>query len=218
MEFKKLHLGCGQRYLDGYVNIDFPLSEHSTQEKSIADELADVLALRYPANSIAEVRLHHVYEHFPRPVASTLVACWNSWLMPGGILHIEVPDLERTSKAVISPFRSLKKKAVAERHLFGSHEAHWADHYEGYTPELLKLVVESFGFKKKKIKRNSWMGTYNIEIIAKKVHSIESAEQAEERLKKYLSMFLLNENPDELKLLSIWLKDAKTQWEKCKAL
>jgi predicted SAM-dependent methyltransferase len=65
----KLHLGCGQRHLEGYINIDFPASEHSVQDKSVADIQADITQLSYPASSIDEVRLHHVFEHFPRPVA-----------------------------------------------------------------------------------------------------------------------------------------------------
>ncbi len=61
----KLHLGCGQKYLDGYINIDYPLtSEHSVQQNSVADELANLMELRYKPGTIDEIRLHHVFEHF----------------------------------------------------------------------------------------------------------------------------------------------------------
>ena len=60
----KLHLGCGQQYFEGYRNIDFPLTQHTVQTKSVADEHADLTSLRYPAGSIDEIRLHHVFEHF----------------------------------------------------------------------------------------------------------------------------------------------------------
>ena len=175
----KLHLGCGQKYLEGYVNIDFPSSEHSVQEKSLADMHADLLALRYPVGSIDEVRLHHVFEHFPRPVACALLASWNSWLSDGGVLHIEVPDFTRTARAILNPFSSLKKQAVAERHLFGSHEAHWAVHCEGYTPRLLESMLTSACFRVGKIRRNAWRGTYNFEVIAAKGTSPVTREDLE---------------------------------------
>jgi len=214
----KLHLGCGQRYLTGYVNIDYPLTEHSTQSVSVADQLADILELRYLAGSIAEVRLHHVFEHVPRSHACALIAAWNGWLAPGGVVRIEVPDLGRTSWAVLNPFTSRRRKLVAERHLFGSHEAHWANHYEGYTAALLTHLFRGFGFKVTKVKRNSWKGTYNIDVSAVKVEDISSLAEVERRMRLYLADFLLNENPDELTLLSVWLEDAKQQWEKSRAL
>lgn len=214
----KLHLGCGQSYLKGYVNIDFPLTEHSTQAVSVADELADILAIQYSAGSISEIRLHHVFEHFPRTQASALVAAWNSWLAEGGVLRIEVPDLERTARAVLSPFSTRRRRLVAERHLFGSHEAHWANHYEGYSTSLLSYMLETFGFQMRVVKRGSWKGTYNIDVTAVKVEQIGSEQDLDRRLQQYLENFLLNENPDELKLLSIWLSDARAQWEKSRAL
>lgn len=96
----KLHLGCGQRYFEGYVNIDYPLTEHSVQQTSVADELHNLFDLRYKKETIDEVRLHHVFEHFSRAQACAMLAAWNSWLKPGGIVHIEVPDFDRTARAV----------------------------------------------------------------------------------------------------------------------
>jgi hypothetical protein len=80
----KLHLGCSQKYLESYTNIDFPLTEHSVQTKSIADEHHDILGLSYPVGSIDEVRLHHVFEHFDRPTACALIASWGTWLKEDG--------------------------------------------------------------------------------------------------------------------------------------
>lgn len=208
----KLHLGCGQRYLDSYVNIDFPTSEHSVQEASVADLHANLLELKYEIGSIEEVRLHHVFEHFPRPAACALLASWNSWLKPGGRIHIEVPDFHKTAAVMLSPFASLRKKGVAERHLFGSHEAHWAVHCEGYTCQLLVAMLRAFGFRVRKKKRSSWKGTYNIEIFGEKSSTSYSRGELETRARRYLGNFLVDES--EEKLLDVWMEMYRNQAER----
>jgi predicted SAM-dependent methyltransferase len=207
----KLHLGCGQKYLDGYVNIDFPLNEHSLQTKSVADEHHDISTLAYPAKSIKEIRLHHVLEHFDRPTASALMASWNSWLQINGILHIEVPDFEKTAKSAVSFYTRKNIKKVAIRHLFGSHEAHWAIHAEGYSKWMLRDLFECFGFSLIKMNKNSWKGTYNIEAIGIKKKSLVK-EECYSYAKKYLKGFLLDDS--ELPLLDIWLTIFKSQLDK----
>jgi predicted SAM-dependent methyltransferase len=212
----KLHLGCGQRYLAGYVNIDFPPSEHSVQEQSVADLHADLLTIRYPFGDIEEVRLHHVFEHFSRPVACALLASWNSWLGKSGVIHIEVPDFTRTARAILSPLSSLKKKAVAERHLFGSHEAHWAVHCEGYTTGLLEAMLKSAGFKVEKVRKNAWRGTYNFEIIATKIRALETRQDLEHNCQAFLGNFLVDDS--EQKLLEVWMDMYRAQVERSWAL
>jgi hypothetical protein len=210
----KLHLGCGQRYLEGYVNIDFPISEHTVQQDSVADLHADILGLRYPVSSVEEIRLHHVFEHFPRPVACALLASWYSWLCPGGTLHIEVPDLRRTALVLSSSFSSFKARAVAERHLFGSHEAAWAAHLEGYSPRSLRVMLKWFGFKTWRIRRNSWRGTYNFELFATKAPAVLSREALAQAASGYLESFLLDRSPSELSLHDVWMEGYRRQAER----
>lgn len=209
----KLHLGCGQRYLDDYVNVDFPLSEHTVQADSIADFHADLLGMRYSRESIEEVRLHHVFEHFPRYTACALVAAWQSWLRLRGVLRIEVPDLLLTSLAAINPFSSTHRRRVAERHLFGSHEATWAGHKEGYTTSELQILLSTFGFQIVKRYRNSWRGTYNIDLVAQKYRFL-SLPECREAASAYLRGFLLDESKGELRLLEIWMNLYEEQIEK----
>ena len=202
----KLHLGCGQYHFEGYVNIDFPSSYHTVQTGSVADLLIDITTLCYPAASVSEIRLHHLFEHFSRPLACGLLACWHSWLKPSGTLRIEVPDFSRTARILLNPFSSSKQRAVAERHLFGSHEASWAVHCEGYTPAMLKQLVGCFGFKVVRMERNTWCGTCNIELYAVREGGGSDRGLAVSRADIWLRQFLLNDEAVEQRLHETWME------------
>lgn len=201
----KLHLGCGQRYLKGYVNIDYPPSEHTVMETLVADRYENILELYFEAGSIDEVRLHHVFEHFSRPQACALLSNWHVWLKEGGILDIEVPDFERTGRAALSRLKSSKARFVALRHLFGSHEAHWAVHYEGYSFRILTQLLKNFGFAIKEKKRNAWRGTYNIEVIAAKRGKTLTPVELEARARNWMTNFMVDDSSSEKLLLETWM-------------
>jgi predicted SAM-dependent methyltransferase len=201
----KLHLGCGQTYLKGYINIDFPLKEHSVQNTSVADKQIDLLKLKYPENSVEEIKIRHVFEHFTRPVACSLISKWHIWLKAGGFLHIEVPNFERTSKVVSNPSATDRKKLLALRHIFGSHEAWWANHYEGYTPKSLSALLKMYGFSINKIHKYSWKGMYNFEIFAIKTNLKLDMQNLRQITKNYLKQFLVDKSESELRLLSAWM-------------
>jgi hypothetical protein len=201
----KLHLGCGQKYLDGYVNIDYPPAAHTVQNTSVADEYHDIGRLRYAASSIDEVRLHHVFEHFERFRACAYLASWNSWLRAGGIVHIEVPDFETTIRENFTWLTRARFEGVGLRHIFGSQEAAWAVHYEGYSGRRLEKITRAFGFEKVKVIKSDYKRTFNVEIIAKKVKSL-SVEAAAEAARGYLSDYLVDDSDTEKRMLDVWLR------------
>ena len=209
----KLHLGCGQKYFEGYVNIDYPPSNHTVMSETVADEFANLFEQQYSAKTIDEVRLHHVFEHFSRSQACALLASWNSWLKIGGVLRIEVPDFYNTAKIMFNPIASDKKKSIALRHIFGSQEAHWAIHYDGYTKSTLKLFLKLFGYEPIKFHSNSWLGTHNIEVIASKVTDLDS-DASFNAAKIYLSRFMVDDSESEQMQLNTWLDDYKEQVKK----
>jgi predicted SAM-dependent methyltransferase len=207
----RLHLGCGQYYLDGYLNVDFPLSEHTLQRESVADEYHDLTRLRYAAESVDEVRLHHVFEHFPRPQAAALVASWQSWLRGGGTLRIEVPDFDATAALVLDPKAPTRDRRVAVRHLFGSNEAPWATHYDGWSESRLRELVGAFGFETREVRRNAYLATRNVEITATRGTAPATKAEAVQAAREYLRQFTLDESEFETHLLEIWLDQFRAQ-------
>ncbi len=141
----KLHLGCGEKYLEGYVNIDFPVGEHTVMSPK-ADIFADVAALSYPDGTVDEIRSHHLFEHFSRAEALKLLVRWRGWLKPDGLLVIETPDFA-TSAALYLTTLSTKRKFQLSRHIFGSQEAAWADHKDHWDKDKFSLVLKKMGFK-----------------------------------------------------------------------
>jgi SAM-dependent methyltransferase len=55
-----------------------------------------------PDSSIDVVTLHHVLEHLPRPLAA--LARIARWLRPGGVVMLDVPDVERSLHAPANRF------------------------------------------------------------------------------------------------------------------
>lgn len=215
----KLHLGCGTRYFDGYVNIDFPSSHHTVQSSIRADIYEDLRTLSYPDESIQEVRLHHVFEHFSRPVALALLCRWRDWLGKGGLLHIETPDLLASSWLMVSPLVSYKDKQQVVRHLFGSHEAPWAVHWDGWYAERFEVTLRSLGFRDLQIRKSRWGKLRNVEVFAKKSPDIYHADNYRKSVRELLKFSAVTlpsrpgaarETPaSEEEMLEVWM----SMWE-----
>lgn len=141
----KLHLGCGEKYLEGYVNIDFPPSEHSVLTPKV-DEYHDIRTLQYPENSVDEIRSHHLFEHFSRTDALKLLFRWRKWLKPEGTLVIETPDFYGCAKAYTFALTQ-KRRMELGRHMLGSQEAKWAYHLDFWDKPKFKFVLTRTGFK-----------------------------------------------------------------------
>jgi SAM-dependent methyltransferase len=139
----RLHLGSGGQRLEGYVNIDLPQGLHSVMD--VAPDLeADIHALDFPPRSIAEIRLHHVFEHFSRVVALGSLIRWHEWLALGGQLVIETPDLMRTAAAALTA--SPRERMAHVRHLEGDQAAAWAYHLGQWYPERFSRTLTGLGF------------------------------------------------------------------------
>lgn len=171
----KLHLGCGENHLQDYINIDFPPSEHTVQSKSGADAFGDITKLRFPANSVSEIRSHHVFEHFNRTTALAMLCAWHIWLKIGGIIYIETPDFQKSIEMILDTQYSYPQKQIILRHIFGSHEAPWAIHCDGWYRAKYEHILNLLGFKISNIKYSSYLLTHNITIIAQKELAFDTA-------------------------------------------
>lgn len=140
----RLHLGCGDRYLKGYLNVDLPPSATPASGRAVPDVEADVRALDCLSGSLREIRLHHVLEHFERAEALALLVRWHEWLRPSGRIVVETPDFD----ACIAGFsdRSFADQTLILRHLFGSQEAPWAQHRDGWSPSRFAEILARLGY------------------------------------------------------------------------
>lgn len=140
----RVHLGCGDVRLKGYLNVDYPPEQGVASGTSRPDVEADVIRLDAPPCSIAEIRLHHLFEHFERASALALLIRWYDWLEPGGRLFVETPDFDGCIAGFES--RDLTDQSLILRHLFGSQEAPWAQHFDGWSRVRFEAILPRLGY------------------------------------------------------------------------
>jgi glycosyltransferase involved in cell wall biosynthesis len=200
----KLNLGCGEHHLPGYTNIDFPPEYHTVQRALRPDVCADIRELTYPSGSVEEIRMHHVFEHFDRGTAVRLLIEWYEWLKVGGRLVIETPDFERCAQAFVSGCKEADRSKVL-RHIFGSHEAPWAAHFDGWYRAKLELFLGSLGYRGLVFSASDWRGTHNITVTARKLEPLTTRDAQVQAGEELLRLSLVDNSDSEERMIRLWM-------------
>ena len=89
MKKGKLHIGCGDRHIPGFIHVDVRKLPHVDYVTS-----ADKLDM-FEDDSVDLIYSCHVLEHFPKYQTEDVLKEWHRVLKPGGILRLAVPDFEK---------------------------------------------------------------------------------------------------------------------------
>ena len=173
----RLHVGCGSVNFSRYVNIDLPPSHHVVGLGSGADMYADVRNLPFHNGSVAEIQAHHIFEHFNRPAALKLLIHWYELLESGGSIVIATPNLPKAAKRASSRMASIEERMGALRHIFGSQEAGWAYHLDGWSRWKWELILPQFGFGSLRFREYSSNKMDHIVVKATKLNAIKTREE-----------------------------------------
>ncbi len=148
----KINIGCGLKYMEGYLNIDI-------SEKSNADVIGNIMEIFFKPDSVSEFLMYHFIEHLDRFNAEKLMAKLYSELKKDGRLIIECPDLLKVSKLIIKNRKKLdelENGAYGFRGFFGEPFENmpvFDYHKWGYTEFTLSEKLKKIGFDKIKIEK-----------------------------------------------------------------
>lgn len=146
----RLNLGCGDKILEGYINVDFT----EARKGSRPDVIADLRALSFEQNYADEILSIHVIEHFYPWETDALLNHWRNILKPGGVIVLECPNILTAAEMLLKePDRAAKANGkdgqLAMWPLYG--DPAWKDplmcHRWGYTPTTLIDLLQSCGFR-----------------------------------------------------------------------
>ena len=135
----RLHLGSGEINLQGWINID------AKEDMHIHITEKDFKLNYFANNSISEIYLCHVLEHFTENEIKGLMTTFRDKLIKGGILRVSVPDFDR----IIEIYNSGDKK-IEKIHpiLFGGQDNLYNYHKSAFNKDKLIRIFKEFNFKK----------------------------------------------------------------------
>lgn len=166
----KVHVGCGNIYLDGYWNVDMAgllarehpdLREQNTtvisdyyarldgtadhlpkRRPTVVDEFMDMAVPQVPPLSVQKIVAVQTFEHLTPSRALTALTNWHNALAHRGILALTVPDMHETIRWLKQP----EHFDFAVRHLLGSGRDEFNWHQAWYTPAGLSELLHYVGF------------------------------------------------------------------------
>lgn len=146
----KLHLGCGKRYLPGYVHIDMADFPHIDYRQRIEDLSG------FADNSVDEIYACHCLEHFDRHQVPAVLAEWARVLktpsggLEGGTIRLAVPDFQ----AAAEHYMEHHNLSIIMGFFVGGQKDKYDYHHYEFDFSHLKELLENAGFSN--IKRYDW--------------------------------------------------------------
>lgn len=144
----RLNIGCGDKILPDYINVDVVQSRAG----KAPDVIADVRDLSVFETGYAdEVMAIHVVEHFWRWEVEDVIREWVRVLKPGGRLVLECPNLLAACEALLAnPALAARADQAGQRSMWVFYgDPQWKDplmiHRWGYTPDSLMDMLRSLG-------------------------------------------------------------------------
>ncbi len=149
----KLNLGCGDKILADYINVDVAQERSGKQP----DVICDVRNLNKFSNDYAdEILAVHVIEHFWRWEVVSILKEWVRVLKPNGKLILECPNLKSACEQFLQdPDLYSGPGQEGQRTMWVFYgDPSWTDplmvHRWGYTPISLAKVMHEAGLRELK--------------------------------------------------------------------
>jgi hypothetical protein len=146
----RLNLGCGDKILPGYVNVDVVEARAGMRP----DVVCDLHRLTpFEDASADEILSVHVVEHFWRWEIRDVLREWVRVLRPGGRMIVECPNIQSACQTFLeNPAQYSREDQDGQRTMWVFYgDPAWKDplmiHRWGYTPESLKALLGEVGLK-----------------------------------------------------------------------
>ncbi len=137
----KLHLGCGSRYLEGFIHIDLAKYNH-------IDYVKPIYPLPFIKNeTVDEIYCSHAFEYYDYQQAYKVLKEWKRCLVNTGVIRLSVPDFDQLLEVY-----KLNDKNIDSiiGPLFGRWEVadgQYIYHKTVYTREKIVNILIKLGFK-----------------------------------------------------------------------
>jgi len=144
----RFNLGCGDKLLPGYINIDVA-QERAGKQPDIICDIRKLESL--PDNHADEILAIHVVEHFWRWEIVDILKEWVRVLKPRGRMILECPNLKTACKEFLKDTNlGSKPGPEGQRTMWVFYgDPRWKDplmvHRWGYTPKSLAQVMHEAG-------------------------------------------------------------------------
>jgi SAM-dependent methyltransferase len=168
----RIHVGCGNIYLDGYINADAQgelaksrpdlveanlttiddyygrkvaytdIHNIPPRGMNVVDILDDMLHFEMPPKSVDKIVCVQTLEHVNPDTGEELVAKWSQALRYQGVLILSVPDTAATVEILLNE----TTRGFAIQHLAGTRKDEYSYHHNWYTHHSLEMLLNLHGF------------------------------------------------------------------------
>ena len=145
----KIHIGCGKKVLDGWVNCDIVRHPKAPRDPEL---LCDARSIPLDDGVADVVMAIHNFEHYYRWECDDVITEWKRLLKPGGRLILELPDLIKCCENILKGRKSRNgdPDQLGRWGLYGDprYKDKYMCHPWGWAPDELMDFLKSHGFIK----------------------------------------------------------------------